>query len=69
MIGRERFLAAINRELPDSVPKYAEFTPRQLQVLGEKTGNDDPADYIPPETPWENILAFFDVVDEFGRYV
>jgi len=46
MNHRERFLTAINRELPDRVPKYAEFTPRQLENLKEKTGCDDPAEYF-----------------------
>ena len=46
MDHRERFLTAINRELPDRVPKYAEFTPRQLENLKEKTGCDDPAEYF-----------------------
>ena len=46
MTPRDRFLAAINRELPDSAPKYAEFTPRQLEILRERTGYDDPAVYF-----------------------
>ena len=46
MNPRERFLAAINHQLPDCVPKYAEFTPKQLENLRENTGHDDPADYF-----------------------
>jgi uroporphyrinogen decarboxylase len=46
MNQRERFLAAIHRELPDKVPKYAEFTPLQLERFMAKTGYEDPADYF-----------------------
>lgn len=28
-----------------------------------------PSHVIPPEAPWDNVLAFFDAVEEFGRYV
>lgn len=108
---RDRFLAAINNQLPDRVPKFAEFTPEQLKNLKQQTGYDDPAEYfcyemgaqstipfgtadevrnevreriatigrggglviapshvIPPETPWGNVIAFFDAVEMFGRY-
>jgi uroporphyrinogen decarboxylase len=27
-----------------------------------------PSHVIPPEAPWDNIVAFFDGVEEFGRY-
>jgi uroporphyrinogen decarboxylase len=27
-----------------------------------------PSHVVPPEAPWENVLAFFDAVDEFGEY-
>jgi uroporphyrinogen decarboxylase len=27
-----------------------------------------PSHVVPPEAPWENVLAFFDAVDEFGGY-
>ena len=27
-----------------------------------------PTHVLEPEVPWENILAFFEAVDEFGRY-
>jgi len=46
VVPRDGFLAAVNRDLPDRVPKYAEFTPRQLKNLREKTGYDDPAEYF-----------------------
>jgi uroporphyrinogen decarboxylase len=42
--ARERFLTAIGRGCPDRVPRYAEFTPRLLETLREKTGSDDPAE-------------------------
>jgi len=46
MNQRERFRAAIRNKLPDRVPKYAEFTPRQLKQLKAETGCDDPAEYF-----------------------
>jgi uroporphyrinogen decarboxylase len=27
-----------------------------------------PSHVIPPETPWENVLALFDAIDEYGSY-
>lgn len=39
-------MAAIKHQLPDCVPKYAEFTPNQLENLRENTGCDDPAEYF-----------------------
>ncbi|MDI7274647.1 MAG: uroporphyrinogen decarboxylase family protein [Anaerolineae bacterium] len=44
MEPRARFLAAIGREQPDRVPRYAEFTPRLLELLKERTGYEDPAE-------------------------
>lgn len=46
MKPRDIFLAAINRQMPDRVPKYAEFTPQQLETLKEKTGCEDPAEHF-----------------------
>ena len=46
MSPRERFLAAINRDMPDRVPRYAEFSPKQLDTLREKTGCEDPAEHF-----------------------
>ena len=46
MNQRERFLAAISCGKPDKVPKYAEFTPQQLNQLKAETGYDDPAEYF-----------------------
>lgn len=46
MIPRDRFLAAIHREMPDKVPKHAEFTPKQLANLKARTGSDDPAEWF-----------------------
>jgi uroporphyrinogen decarboxylase len=46
MNQRERFLIAIRGGKPDKVPKYAEFTPKQLEQLKAKTGYDDPAEYF-----------------------
>lgn len=46
MTPRERFLTAISRGTPDRAPRYAELTPRLLEMLKEKTGYDDPAEYF-----------------------
>jgi uroporphyrinogen decarboxylase len=46
LIPRERFLAAINRERPDRVPRSADFTPQALQTFREKTGHDSPVEYF-----------------------
>ena len=46
MTHRERFLAAIRRQMPDRAPRYAEFTPHLLQLLRKKTGCADPAQHF-----------------------
>jgi uroporphyrinogen decarboxylase len=43
---RERFLAAVRRQLPDRAPRHAEFTPQLLQELRKRTGSADPAEYF-----------------------
>ena len=44
MTPRQRVLAALNRRVPDRVPKHAHFTPFQLQQVRERTGLENPAD-------------------------
>lgn len=44
MTPRERVITALNRRVPDRVPKYATFTPHQLEQVRQRTGYDDPAD-------------------------
>ena len=44
MTPRQRVLAALNRRVPDRVPKHALFTPFQLQQVRERTGFENPAD-------------------------
>ena len=44
--ARDRFLAAFNNLAPDRVAKYAELTPRQMNVLRERTGSTDPAEHF-----------------------
>jgi uroporphyrinogen decarboxylase len=46
MLPRERFLAAINRENPDRVPKNADFTPQALQTFQDNTEGKAPAEYF-----------------------
>jgi uroporphyrinogen decarboxylase len=44
---RERALAALRRELPDRVPKFADFSPAAYDVFVQETGVD-----LPPKSPW-----------------
>jgi len=68
MIPRERFLAAINREIPDKVPKYAEFTPKQLENLEANMGHTDPAEYFDYEM-WEIDLHPTKVQRDYSPYL
>jgi uroporphyrinogen decarboxylase len=54
MLPRERFLAAINRDNPDRVPKNADFTPQALQTFQENTGVENPAEYFGFEARYVN---------------
>lgn len=45
----------------------------RLKHLIEKVGQGGgfviaPTHFVPAEVPWENVQAFFDAVEEFGRY-
>ena len=40
-----------------------------MQTIGRDGGLViAPSHVIPPETPWENIVAMFEAIEEFGRY-
>ena len=42
---------------------------QRIQTIGKGGGLVvAPSHVIPPETPWENVLAIFDAVEEYGRY-
>ncbi|MCL6431433.1 MAG: uroporphyrinogen decarboxylase family protein [Anaerolineae bacterium] len=81
MEPRARFLAAIGRGHPDRVPRYAEFTPRLLEVLRERTGHESPAECFDFEmrevdlhptramtdyTPFLGEMPEGTVIDEWG---
>jgi uroporphyrinogen decarboxylase len=46
MTGRERTLAVLARERPDRLPRELKLTPDLLDVLRERTGASDPAEYF-----------------------
>jgi uroporphyrinogen decarboxylase len=42
---------------------------QRIEVLGSGGGLViAPSHVIPPETPWENIAAFFEAIEELGQY-
>ena len=46
-----------------------EMIRQQTEILGEGGGFVlSPANAVEPDVPWENILAFFEAADEYGRY-
>lgn len=81
MLPRERFLAALNRENPDRVPKNADFTPQALKTFQENSGVEMPSEYFGFEARYLNLnptikemnfdpylgeLPFGSTVDEWG---
>ena len=51
---------------PDDVRKIVK---ERIETLGEGGGLlIAPTHILEPEVPWENVLAFFEAVDEFGYY-
>ncbi|MBM4080448.1 MAG: hypothetical protein FJ278_12170 [Planctomycetes bacterium] len=73
MTPRARVLAAVNRQRPDRVPKEAGFTPVALETVKAMIELFAPGlvlaptHVLEPEVPWENIKAFFDATEEFGK--
>jgi uroporphyrinogen decarboxylase len=60
----------VQSTLPFGTPEQVRQQVRQrLETIG-KGGwlVIAPSHVIPPETPWENIRAFFEAVEEFGQY-
>jgi len=51
------------------MPRLVYFTPARLEEFQQKTGADviGPAHVISLDIPWENIVAFFEAVDEYGQ--
>lgn len=81
MTPRERILTALNREVPDRVPKDALFTPPVLKTFQEKTGANDPEEYFGMElrrirvrptrkkvdfTPYLSEFPPGTIIDEWG---
>jgi uroporphyrinogen decarboxylase len=60
----------VQRTLPFGTPDdVREEVRNQMATLGHGGGLViAPSHVIPPETPWENVLAFFSAVDEYGSY-
>lgn len=60
----------VQRTLPFGNP---EDVKQEVQERVNTIGKDGglviaPSHVIPPEAPWENVLAFFEAVDEYGVY-
>jgi uroporphyrinogen decarboxylase len=61
---------SIQETLPKGSPKDVR---REVKLRMETIGKGGglliaPAHVLQPDTPWENIVAFFDAVEEFGYY-
>ena len=56
MNPRERVLAALNRRVPDKVPRTLSFTPPMLEEFRRRTGADHPAAYFDFEVRRVGIL-------------
>ena len=65
MTPRERVITALNRSVPDKVPKYFEVTPPVLETFKRITGAEDPAEYSDLEirnvsfAPTRKVTGFF----------
>jgi uroporphyrinogen decarboxylase len=60
----------VQSTLPLGSPEqmWAEVRQR-METIGREGGLViAPSHVIPPEAPWENVVAFFDAVDELGMY-
>lgn len=82
MSSRERVLAAMNHRVPDRVPfAIGSFSPFQIEVLRQKTGQDDPDEYFGSDvrgtclgptrlqtdfSAWHKELSPRATVDEWG---
>ena len=43
---------------------------QRIQTIGKGGGLViAPSHVIPPEAPWENVMAIFDAIEEYGNYV
>lgn len=74
---RQRVLTALNREEPDRVPTMPHGTPAEVRTVVkeriETVGKGgglliSPTHTLEPDVPWQNVIAFVEAVEEFGRY-
>lgn len=68
MTPRQRVITALNRRVPDRVPKHAQFTPFQLEQVRQRTGRHDPADAFGFEVRFVNFHPPREKPD-FSRYL
>ena len=56
--------------LPFGTPaEVKENVKRRIEIVGAGGGLlIAPSQELEPEVPWENILAFFEAVEEYGKY-
>ena len=59
----------VQSTLPFGTPQQVrEQVKERMETIGKEGGLViAPSHVIPPETPWENVLAFFEAVEEFGE--
>ncbi|MEN6303285.1 MAG: uroporphyrinogen decarboxylase family protein [Armatimonadia bacterium] len=57
MTKRERVLTAMNRQVPDRVPKEISFTPAVYEKFKQATGADNPAAYFDLDTSYVGFKA------------
>jgi uroporphyrinogen decarboxylase len=69
MTGRERVLAAINREKPDKAPKDISFTPALYETFREKTGSNDIRAYFGLECKGVNPRTVATNDADFAAYM
>jgi len=61
---------SVQRTLPFGTPNDVHREVRhRMQTIGRDGGFViAPSHVIPPETPWENVTALFEAIEEYGRY-
>jgi uroporphyrinogen decarboxylase len=61
---------SVQRTMPFGTPEAVRAEVRlRMQTVGKGGGLLlAPAHVLQPDTPWENIVAFFEAVEEYGRY-
>ena len=67
MKPRERFLSALRRKVPDSVPKHIRFTPEYRELLVEKIGTTNYEEYFGLEVRRVGLKPYRGKLD-FSKY-